>query len=224
MARIRILSKAGISFLLTLFLVPSLALAILVYEWEDANDLNSGITGTIMFADGVTFGDSINPLSDNLLEFSFNNSVLSDWSMSDFVYGNFLIPEANGIDLDTVNFAINDTNGKKAAKKSAGGSYTFERGDAYLDFTISGKAKKKAATKDGDTPLELFPLWSWFSDGPIPCETGKVCKKSATGYSGEGYWVLRSGTVSVPEPTTFLLLLTGLGVMVSVIKRVRVRH
>ena len=225
MARIKLQSKAGISFLLTLFLVPSLALAMLIYDWENGGDSVFSATGTMMFADGVSFGESIDPLSDGLLEFSFNNVILSDWSMSDFAYGNLLVPEASGVDLDPSGYAIpTDPAGKKAAiKKSAGGIYTFERGDAYLDFTIAGKAKKKAAKKGADPSLEPYPLWSWFSDGPVDCAPGTACKKSAKGYSGDGYWVLRSGTVPVPEPTTFLLLLAGLGAMVSVVKRVRNR-
>lgn len=228
MARIKLLSKARIYSLLSLFLVPSLALAMLIYEWEDADDSAFSATGTIVFADGVSFGDSINPLSDDLLEFSFSNLILSDWSMSDFAYGNFLVPQAEGVDLDPSGFAIpTGTGKKKAAKKSAGGIFTFEQGDAYLDFTIAAKAKKKAAKKGAEPSLEPYPLWSWYSDGPIEveCPPGAACKKkaAATDISGEGYWVLKSGTVPVPEPTTFLLLLAGLGAMLSVVKRVRGR-
>lgn len=225
MARIKLLSKARIYFLLTLILIPSLALAVLIYEWEDADDSDFSATGTMIFSDGVSFGDSIDPLSDNLLEFSFNNVILSDWGMSDFAYGNFLMPEATGVELDPSGFAIPiDTGKKKAAvKKSAGGMFTFERGDAYLDFTIASKAKKKAAAKGTEPSLEPYPLWSWYSDAPIECTPGTACKKTAREISGEGYWVLKSGTVPVPEPTTFLLLLAGLGVMLSVVKRVRGR-
>ena len=223
MQTIKLISTARISLLLTLFLAPSLALAMLIYDWHDADDPDSTVTGTIKFADSVAFGDSVDPLSTGLLEFSFNNIVLPDWSMSDFAYGNFLIPEASGIALDPEGFAIPTTGKKVAAKKTTGGYFSFERGDAYLDFEIVAKAKKKATTDGTDTSLEPYPLWSWFSDGPIECTPGTACKKSATDYSGEGYWVLRSGSVAVPEPTTFLLLLAGLGAMVSVVKRIRNR-
>ncbi len=122
MARIKLLSKARIYGLLSLFLVPSLALAMLVYEWEDADDSDFSATGTMVFADGVSFGGSIDPLSDDLLEFSFSNLILSDWSMSDFAYGNYLIPQAEGVDLDPSGLAIPPGTGKKkaAVKKGTG--------------------------------------------------------------------------------------------------------
>jgi hypothetical protein len=228
MAHISLLLKHGTCFILAL-LLPSLALAVFVYEWEETLYTDSTVTGTMIFADSVSFGDIIDPLSDDLVEFSFSGPILSDWSMSDFAYGHFLRPEESGVELDPSGFAIpTDPDGgkKKAAVKAKGGIFFFERGDAYLDFTVSSTAKKKAAKKgaEPDPSLEPYPLWSWFSSGPIDCAPGTACKKSATEPSGEGYWVLKSGTVPVPEPTTFLLLLAGLGIMVSVVKRVRGRH
>ena len=225
MEHIKLLLKCRIYALLMLFLIPSLALAVLIYEWQDAYDPESTDTGTIIFADDVAFGDIIDPLSDNLLEFSFSNITLSNWSMSDFASGNFLRPEASGVDLDPTGFSIPGSSGgakKKAASKSR--IFSFERDDAYLDFTVGGAVKKKAATKGSDPALDPFPLWSWSSSvPPVECPAGTACKKSATEPSGEGYWVLKSGTVPVPEPATFLLTLTGLGVIISLYRRGRRR-
>lgn len=223
MEHIKLLLKCRIYVLLMLFLIPSLALAVLIYEWQDALDPESTVTGTIIFTDGVTFGDIIDPLSDDLLEFSFSNEILSDWNLSDFSFGHFLRPEESGVDLDPSGFAIPGSPGG-AKKKSASKTrvFGFERGDAVLNFTVGGAVKKKAVTKGSEPALDPFPLWSWSSE--IVCPTGTACKKSATGPpSGEGYWVLKSGTVAVPEPATFLLTLTGLGVIVSLYRRGRRR-
>ena len=229
MTHISLLLKRRTCFILALLLVPSLALAVLVYEWEETFYTDSTVTGSIIFADGVSFGDIIDPLSDDLVEFSFSGPILADWSMSDFAYGHFLRPEESGVDFDPSGFPIPTSSGKavkKVAAKKGSGVFSFERDDAYLYFAIGGGAKKKAAKKgaEPDPSLEPYPLWSWYSSGPIDCAPGTACKKSATEPSGEGYWVLKSGTVPVPEPTTFLLLLAGLGIMVSVVKRVRGRH
>lgn len=248
MIRITLLLRNRIFFTLVLLALPSAALAMLIYDWVDAEDPDSTVTGSMIFADGVSFGDIVDPLSDKLLEFSFSNPTLPDWSMSDFAYGHFLRPETAGVELDTSEFADasdlaiptdpGDPTKKSAAKKKVatkGGIFYFERDDAYLEFAVAGSAKKKAAKKTAakkkaadpavDPLAELFPLWTWSSSvPPVECPPGTACKKSATEPHGEGYWVLRSGTVPVPEPTTFLLLLAGLGVMLSVVKRIRGRH
>lgn len=222
MARIKLLLKFRFYVLLMLFLIPSLALAVLIYEWQDANDPESTDTGTIIFSDDVAFGDIIDPLSDKLLEFSFSNITLSDWGMSDFAFGHFLRPEASGVDLDPSGFAIPGNAKKKVATKDR--IFSFERIDAYLNFTVEGAVKKKAVTKGSEPALDPFPLWSWSSSvPPVECPPGSACKKSAREPSGEGYWVLKSGAVAIPEPATFLLTLTGLGVIVSLYRRGRRR-
>jgi hypothetical protein len=205
-----------------LLLIPSLALAVLVYDWQDANDPDSSIAGTMIFADGVNFGDSIDPLSNQLLSFTFSNEILSDWSMPDFAYGNFLVPQEYGVNLDPLGFAIPGSTKKKAAAKK-GGVFSFERDNAFLDFSVSGAVKKKAAKKtaDGNTVLDPYPLWSWVSYIAVECPPGTACKKSAKLPTGEGYWVLKSGPVSVPEPATFLLTLTGLVSVLTLIRRRR---
>ena len=224
MEPIKYLSRSGVYAALLLCLVPSLAIAMLIYDWQAADDPNSSITGTMLFADGVNFGDSVDPLSSQLVQFSFSNPILSDWNLSDFAYGNFLVPDAAGVDLDPTGFAIPDSTGakKKAASKTR--SFGFQRGDAFLDFTVAGAAKKKAATKNGDpTIIEPFPLWSWSSTIIVDCPPNTACKKAAKTPSGDGYWVLRDGPVPVPEPATFLLTLLGLGIIVALYRRGRRR-
>ena len=219
MERFKRLPECRLYLSLTLLLVPSLTLAMLIYDWQDANDPDSTITGTMIFADGVNFGDSIDPLSDQLVSFNFSNHILSDWNMSDFVFGHFLRPEEFGVDLDLSGFAIPGNAKKKAATKT--GIFSFERDNAFLDFSLNNTAKKKATKKTtADIPPDPFPLWSWDSSIEVECTTVKACKKVAKRIPMEdGYWVLRNGPVSVPEPATFLLTLTGLVAIVSLFRR-----
>lgn len=225
MERIKLLSSVKIGVMLSVLLVPSIALAMIIYDWQDANDPNSSIIGTMVFADGVDFGDVVDPLSSQLAQFSFSNQIHPDWSLSDFAFGNFLVPDAAGVDLDPSGFAIPDTGKKAAAKKTTGGTFSFQRDDALLDFSIAGfgkkVAKKKAAGDAGDAPIDPFPLWSWTSTIQFDCPPDTACKKTASPNGGDGFWVLRSGPVSVPEPTTFLLTLSGLVMIVSLFRRAR---
>lgn len=231
MARLKLLLKYRIYVLLTLFLIPSFALAVLVYDWQEEGNTDFPVTGTMKFSDDVAFGDIVDPLSEKLLEFSFSNVSLSDWRMSDFVYGHFLRPEASGVDLDPSGLAIPGSGKKQGAVKKVATKdrvFNFERDDAFLYFTVSSGAKKKAAVKripgSGSSPSsEPYPPWSWTSFAPVDCPVGTTCKKAARVPSGEGYWVLKSGAVAVPEPTMFLLTLAGLGVIISLYKRSRRR-
>ena len=141
-----------------------------MYDWHDANDPNSSITGTMIFTDGVNFGDRVDPLAGQLVQFSFSNPILSDWNLSDFAYGNLLMPDIAGVDLDPTGFAIPDTAGPK--KKAASKTRTFgvQQGEAFLDFTVSGAVKKEAATgKHDPVVIEPFPLWSWTSTIVVDC-------------------------------------------------------
>ena len=177
----KILIATGCTILL--FAMP--VFAGLIYEWEDYDGLATSAVGSIEFNDGVTIGQFAD--TSNVTSFSFTtpNGEVDVWGFGLFGF--------DSIELGLNGLCIPDcaTHGvakKKAAitkKKAVSGGTT----DVYF-FPTAVKLKADANAK----------LWDWES---ILLGTDVVDE------IGFGRWVLASD-VTVPEPSTILLLLGGL--------------
>lgn len=217
--------KRGVVILI-LLLVTTPVMAGLIYKWNEDPSSGSAATGLIEFTDTVSVNNIIDPSID-IQSFSFSNIFLSDWSLIDidFNTSHYLEPLDDGLDL-TLTPPPSSSGKKKAATKTA--YLNLDRSNItdsfFLSFTKS--AKKKAATKNGDPTPSSAIYWDWESTGIYVAtdESGKkkAAKKALPVY-GYGYWTLQGGPVPVPEPSSLLLVLTGIAAVSAIWRRMRRR-
>lgn len=200
---------------LVLVAIGTPALAGLVYQWMPLD--GTGGSGRVEFVDGLSFYDG-DPADIESFEFTVTYAGASGRQVvfDEFVFENLSDIEVGGEYLCFDNCGKKKAAKKKVTKRKTAKKKTAEKAAATLTF--APVTKKAAGAGDNLSPEQLLALMSWTSDATFGAEKKKktfiqletkTTQIVQAGESGYGLW----RRVAIPEPSTLMLLLLGLGLL-----------